>query len=262
MRGVRGLTVAPDGNLYALRFQGHQDKDKDWDTVVLDVFGPDGKVLRKDVVTLTCGAGGVRVDRAGNIYVGEHLMPKDLPIPAAFSAMPPAERRPYGAIYGSVLKFGPQGGKATWYAKSPPAEGVPAIGFVYAQPQGFFRITGDSKGVFPGIAPVGQGKMGLGCTCFTSRFDLDGFDRLFVPDAARFSVRVLDSAGNELCRIGGYGNADSAGPGSKVPRPEIAFAWPAYVAVTDQALYVSDIVNRRVLRAKLVYAAAAECPAP
>ncbi|MFH0980555.1 MAG: hypothetical protein V2A79_03335 [Planctomycetota bacterium] len=262
MRGVRGLTIAPDGDLYALRFQGHQDKDKDWDTVVLDVYGPDGKAKRQNVVTLTAGAGGVRVDRAGNIYVSEHLMPKDLPIPAAFSTLPPAERRPYGGICGSILKFGTAGGKATWYQKNPPEEGVSAIGFVYAQPQGFFRITGELRGIFPGIAPVGQGKMGLGCTCFTSRFDMDGFDRLFVPDAARFSVRALDTEGNEIFRIGTYGNADSAGPGSKIPEPEIAFAWPAYVAVTDQAVYVSDMLNRRVLRAKLIYATMAECSEP
>jgi hypothetical protein len=34
-------------------------------------------------------------------------------------------------------------------------------------------------------------------------FDVDGFGRSFVPDAARFTVHVLDGAGNHLLRFGG-----------------------------------------------------------
>ncbi|MFH1022626.1 MAG: SMP-30/gluconolactonase/LRE family protein [Planctomycetota bacterium] len=255
MRGVRGLSIAPNGDLLVLRFDGNKNKGEG---VMLDVFDPDGKPKRQKVVTLSFGGGGIRADRAGNFYVSEHVRPADAPLPEPFRSLPALEARPYQQICGSILKFGPEGGKAVFYEKNPPNEGV--VGVMGSSGQ--FRITGQLTGFFPGISPVSTAPSRMCCACFTPRFDLDGFDRVFVPDVARFSVRVLDSAGNELTRIGRYGNADSAGPGSKIPEPEIAFAWPAYVAATDEAVYVSDMLNRRVLRAKLVYALTAECPAP
>ncbi|MFH0980557.1 MAG: hypothetical protein V2A79_03345, partial [Planctomycetota bacterium] len=255
MRGVRGLSIAPNGDLLVLRFDGNKNEGEG---VMLDVFDPDGKPKRQKVVTLSFGGGGIRADRAGNFYVSEHVRPADAPLPEPFGSLPALEARPYQQICGSILKFGPEGGKAVFYEKNPPNEG--AVGVMGSSGQ--FRITGQLTGFFPGISPASTAPSRMCCACFTPRFDLDGFDRVFVPDVARFSVMVLDSAGNQLARIGGYGNADSAGPGSKIPEPEIAFAWPAYVAVTDEAVYVSDMVNRRVLRAKLVYAATAECPAP
>ena len=123
------------------------------------------------------------------------------------------------------------------------------------------RILGDLRGFFPDVAPTGTGGAGY-CTCYVPRFDLDGFGRLFVPEVPRFCIKVLDGRGNLLRRIGEYGNADSAGPNSALPDPPIAFAWPAYVGVTDQAVYVSDMLNRRVMRIRLVYRTEASCPAP
>ncbi|MFH1022624.1 MAG: hypothetical protein V1809_04490 [Planctomycetota bacterium] len=258
MRGVRGLTIAPDRDVYVLHFEGLRGKEA-WDKVLLDVFGQDGKSKRGSVITLTRQGGGVRVDRAGNIYVSEYVRPADAPLPEPFRSLPALEARLYWDIYGSILKFGPEGGMMKCYGdrkEKPPNEGIAGVVGRGAVPA---RITGQFKGFFSDISPANNY---MSCCCFTPRFDLDGFDRVFVPDVARFSVKVLDSAGNQLARIGSYGNADSAGPGSKIPKPEIAFAWPAYVAVTDEAVYVSDMLNRRVLRARLVYAATAECPAP
>jgi hypothetical protein len=96
-------------------------------------------------------------------------------------------------------------------------------------------------------------------------------------------VGVLDTNGNEICTFGGYGNADSCGADSPVidpktrmvrPRrtddpkdlkspfaePEIAFTWLNGVGATDRYAYMGDALNRRLLRAKLVYAAEESCP--
>ncbi|MHC4914235.1 MAG: hypothetical protein ACYTGB_01985 [Planctomycetota bacterium] len=260
MRGVRGLTVAPDGSIYVLHFKGHQDKDKDWSTVLLDVLAPDGKVRRRSVLTLTAGAGCVRVDRAGNMWVAEDVMPPDQPLPPEFAAVKGRDRYVYSYIYGSILKFGSKGGKVTAYRRGrekPPEEGVRGVNRHWSGTRQV-RVTGELKGFFPGVAPTGSGS-GM-CACYVPHFDLDGFGRAFVPDVPRFSVRVLDSAGNQLARIGTYGNADSAGPGSKVPQPKIPFGWPAYVAVTDEAVYVSDMLNRRVARLTLHSEVEETCP--
>jgi hypothetical protein len=81
---------------------------------------------------------------------------------------------------------------------------------------------------------------------------------------------MLDSNGNQIARIGRYGNADSpstgsgsraeprdAGPGNVVPEPEIAFAWPAFVSTAREKVFVSDSVNCRVTVVRLDHAAEA-----
>jgi len=84
---------------------------------------------------------------------------------------------------------------------------------------------------------------------------VDGFGRSFFPDAGRCRVGVVDTAGNELTWFGKYGNQDSGGPASAVPTPEIPLWWPQAVAVGDDAVYIGDRLNRRVVRVKLLYAA-------
>lgn len=123
------------------------------------------------------------------------------------------------------------------------------------------------------------------CNCESTRFDVDDFGRVFYPDMLRYRVGVLDTNGNAIVHFGGYGNADSLGPDSPVidlltkqvrPRraddpkdlrspfaqPEIAFSWLNGVAATDRCAYMTDIMNRRILRAKLVYAAEETCKIP
>jgi len=225
------------------------------------VYSPDGRKKSAGLLTLSPNSGGVRADRAGDVLVSEDVRPPDRPVPPEFARLSAKEQKVYRYIYGSILRFGPAGGKVTVYGRGekPPEAGTAGVGSHWSGDVQV-RITGDLKKLYPDIAPTGAGWGD--CTCYVPRFDLDGFGRLFAPEVPLFSVKVLDGAGNLLARVGSYGNADSAGPGSSVPEPEIAFGWPAYVAVTDEALYVSDMLNRRVLRAKLVYAAEATCAVP
>ncbi len=84
------------------------------------------------------------------------------------------------------------------------------------------------------------------CVCMQARFDLDAFGRSFYPQSHRHSVAVVDTNGNFILRVGGYGNADDKGP-------EIRFAHCRYVAVTDKKLFINDIVNKRILSVDLTY---------
>ena len=123
-----------------------------------------------------------------------------------------------------------------------------------------------------------------GCHCFGTDFDMDDFGRVFAPDSLRFRVGVLDANGNEITSFGAYGNQDFCGPDSYVldpkgkflrprkaedpkdlvspfARPEIPLAWINGVAVTDRHAYVSDMINKRMLRVKLAYAVEETCEA-
>ena len=136
-----------------------------------------------------------------------------------------------------------------------------------------------------GFSAISSCKGGSGCHCNGTDFDMDDFGRVFAPDTGRFRVGVLDTNGNEILSFGAYGNQDFCGPESYVvdpatkllrprkaddPRdlvspfakPELAFGWIVGLAVTDKYAYVDDVINKRILRVRLDYAAAETIPAP
>ena len=79
-----------------------------------------------------------------------------------------------------------------------------------------------------GFSPVGDMAVaGAGyCHCTGSDFDVDNFGRVFAPDTGRFRVGVLDTNGNEITSIGGYGNQDACGQDSYVLDPAGKFLRP------------------------------------
>jgi hypothetical protein len=136
-----------------------------------------------------------------------------------------------------------------------------------------------------GFSHVGKTQGNDTCHCTGSDFDMDDFGRVFVPDNGRFRIGVLDANGNEILSFGGYGNQDFRGPESQVvdpvtkllrPRkaddpqglkspfavPEIALGWVVGLAVTDRYAYVDDVLNKRMLRVKLDYAASETVAVP
>jgi hypothetical protein len=127
---------------------------------------------------------------------------------------------------------------------------------------------------YQGVMPVRFS----GCQCPHSLFSMDGFERLFLPAAHKCAVDILDANGNVIVSVGKYGNRDCRGEDSPVrdpktgelrPRREddpediespladlgITFMHPNYTTVDDEALYVNDMGNARIVRAKLAYAA-------
>jgi hypothetical protein len=200
------------------------------------------------------------------------------------------------AWYGSILKFGPQGGAVEWpvkEAETADRTDLPAGLATEKVPGNWYGklFRGDpslddatvrgAQWVRPGFSKIGRPY----CFCLAIDFDVDGFGRTFYPDLLQFRIGVLDTSGNEITAFGGYGNQDCCGPESYVvdqhgkvlrprkesdpqdlvspfARPEIAFAWIVGLAVTDRHAYVADEVNRRVLRVKLEYAASEKVAVP
>jgi len=285
--GLRGHCIAPNGDLYVRRSPNHAIVS------TVDVYSPDG-TLKKAALVNGCGSGdsGIGVDNRGNVYLGMNLKPADEIIPADFAKAVPAEpwkyyRRgtrpaPWGWLYanpylfhmGSVFKFGPEGGQI--YGNYTPKGGAlddnlalakaPADAVAYKS--GYLgwdvKVSG-AKWRYSGIGIIPHSFDGFtgddGCECLQSQLDADPYGRVYAPSAFHSSVEMLDPAGNRIARIGAYGNADSAGPKSKVPEPEIAFAWPTECdfAEADGKLYVSDSVNRRIVVVRFDAAAAETC---
>jgi hypothetical protein len=76
-----------------------------------------------------------------------------------------------------------------------------------------------------------------------------------VPANPLYSVIVIDANANRIARIGRYGNVDDTARDLEEGRDGIRLCWPRAVAASDNALYVVDAGNRRILEARLSYAA-------
>ena len=285
--GLRGHCIAPNGDLYVRRSPDHAC------VATVDVFGPDG-ALKKAAIINGAGSGdsGIGVDNRGNIYLGMNLKPVDEPLPPDFASQVPAgawryyraadRAAPWRYLYanpylfhmGCVFKFGPEGGRI--YGNfSPKARFVDeSLAVAHAPPDAVTYKSGylawdvkvvGAKWRYAGVGIIPHSFDGFtgddGCECYQSQLDVDPYGRIYAPSAFRSSVEMLDAAGNCLARIGAYGNADSAGSCSRLPQPEIAWAWPTDCdyAVTDGKLYVSDEVNRRVMVIRFEATAAATC---
>jgi hypothetical protein len=194
--------------------------------------------------------GGYAADRAGNVYIGAHVQPKDERVPKAFAGKLPADGPTHHPGYdylhvGMLLKFPPEGGAIAFDEK-----GDHVATAQYARK----NVTLKNVIWTRRLGYVGNHGHELGCHCETTRFDIDRYDRVFMPDPFRFRVCVLDSEGNELTSFGSYGNMDSRGPASPVPEPEIPFGWPLSVDWSNGKAYVADVVNRRIVAVKLDHA--------
>jgi DNA-binding beta-propeller fold protein YncE len=269
--GQRGLTVAPNGDIYFVR--AHQNKGV---ASRVDVFGPDGKKKRDALVDgMGIGDCGIGVDAAGNVYLGVNVKPSGKLYPAEFAdRIPPHNwlswamwnyqyraapwdyslRNEYLYHLGAVMKFGPEGGAfygqgSFGYAgaaasRTPPlaVDQAPAdapeylSGYLYER----IKVVGARwRYAGMGIVPSSERRWGdNSCVCMTSRLAADGFGRVFVPNVFLFCVDMLDTDGNRIARIGDYGNADD--------RAGAFFAWPAFVDVAEDRLYVADSVNNRL----------------
>ena len=255
-------TVDRDGNVYTLSDQ--LDKN----------IGPAAHKYRSDgslekagfiqlplpakssgpVATLECGPDGCFY-LACNIKKPGHtvppLFPNRLPVfhgdRMLEGAVYPGPQMFYEHFYGSVAKFGPEGGRITYDEAGEWLVGSNYGGIHPAKIEGI-------RWAHLGISPlVYRNRDHARCTCEHASFGMDGFGRLFIPDAFQARVEVIDANANVLTRFGRYGNQDARGPGSPVGEPEIGFAWPVRVRVHEDACFVADRINHRILRLKLSY---------
>jgi hypothetical protein len=282
--GNHGCCAAPDGTLFVCNMFN-------WCEYAVLHIGPDGKAVPHErlkglpwgdkdnykkagidsalIGWLPTQCGGLKVGPDGSVYLGLRVLPRDYPLPEAWT-----KADGYTQMLGSVIKFKPTGGgvypddgrKGTWKngielpIPEKFGEGLPMGGVRTQHGQSLTKtyFEGAVKS-YPGLAPFSGYGRSDGCVCQTPRFDVDDYGRLYLPNALTCSVSIVDNAGNEILRFGGYGNHDSAGPKSAVPAPAIPLAYPVAAQVSFKHIYVADSANRRVVRVEPRYALEAVC---
>jgi HEAT repeat protein len=252
----RGFFIAAGGRIYRNHEPGGHGKP-----MRVSVMGRDGRAIDPTRVLLETGSSaGIRVDRAGNIYVLDHLKPVGKPVPDTFSGKAKVDRHhPFVYHYGSLLKFGPGGGAVRELGRKAPARReltASRTQFTTAEGRGDYVSEGllwSYYGVSMITPALDRSRYRpYNCMCHTPNFDLDDFARVFVPDQLRCRIVVLDTAGNFITSFGQYGNVDARGP-------VLTFADPRSVVVSREAAYVGDGRNNRIVKVRLDYRRRASC---
>ncbi|MGQ9662950.1 MAG: SMP-30/gluconolactonase/LRE family protein [Kiritimatiellia bacterium] len=282
--GARGITVSPAGDIYVIRAANEKGVQSR-----VDVYGSDGRLKKAALIDgLGIGDCGIGVDAAGNVYLGVNVKPKDRLYPDEFKGKIPESnwlcwaqwdwhyrpapwkysmRNEYLYHWGAVMKFGPAGGafwgrgQKSYEARRNPAsvalvENAPPGAAEYLSGYLYYpvKVVG-AQWRYPGMGIVPSSERLWGdpsCVCMGSRLAVDGYGRVFLPNCFLFCVEVIDNAANRITRIGRYGNPDDEGS-------DPFFAWPGFVSVSGDKLFVADSVNRRVTVVGLSYAAETIC---
>lgn len=298
--GVRtfqnGFDVATNGDIYLILTEadskfvdevhklGQGEKLSTANSVTamfLQIYSPDGTLKHASALPGLINSNGMRVARNGDVYVSLAARKADLKEP---DGIVPGESCDFR--WGTVMRFASAFDKfpigrihGTWDTP------LPATGPAYMLNGSSFKPTPDTirwdyHGQSPSLSQGGN------CSCYNSCLDLDGFERAWVPMSQNFSVNTLDANGNVMLRIGTYGNQDSRGKNSPVVDPktgqlrprqnndpadlqppkelanEIGWLAPRFVAASDEALYVNDTGNQRIVRCALGYAVEETVPMP
>jgi len=216
--GDRGIAAAPDGSIATLGAHGTTGADY---SGPIHFFKADAAKAPWEPLNFAefgkARSGGIRFDVKGNLYIGK----TDGKAPEA----PPGfeKDRAYQESTGRIYKYAPTGSLGNLFPTEPAA---PAK--VYDIPYG-------------AIGPQFSR---------TPRFGVDGWGRIYYPSSLLSQVAVIDNEGNPILAFGTYGNRDSMGglEGDLVPTKDVPMAWPNSVDATDDYIYVSDLVNIRLLQ--------------
>ncbi|MBA4388092.1 MAG: hypothetical protein C0404_08935 [Verrucomicrobia bacterium] len=242
--------------------------------LLLQVYAPDGSLKHASALPGLIQSNGLRVDRSGRVYVS--LAARKVGVKEPEGIAPGAR---FDHHWGTLLKFDSAFNKfpigrihGTWDTPAM-AGGATFTRDDNREKPAPEKLLWHYAGLSPSCSLVGY------CVCYNSRFDLDGFDRAWVPMSQNFSVDALDANGNVILRVGTYGNPDSRGKDSPVLDPktgqlrqkqaddpadlkppreladEIGLRSPRFVAASDEALYINDTGNQRFVRCALSYAA-------
>lgn len=216
----RGLAVGPDG--LVANFQ--RDAVGNYGIYFLsDTVTTDSLLGKLKVRISTVQNGGVKFDRAGNLYFATKINNPTLEVPAAFASDPA-----FTSAVGSIVRL-PAGFDSA---------AVSAAG-----------VGGSASRMYPFASGSFSKEIGGSCICRSPRFDLDPYGRLFISNAFTNQVTVADNEGNLLLRFGKYGNLDAPASGTVIP-----LAWPTAAAASEDFIYVADFGNSRIARVRMTYA--------
>jgi hypothetical protein len=230
----------------------------------VDVYGPDGTPKKRGIVK-SLGINDVALDREGNIYIIEGTMwhGAQMGQTAADIGRPAGKKHwPFAYLTPEQAALDPKTQANKRYSL--------LCRLVKFSPEGGILDDAGGKGQLWHYAGVsGVSPWNCDTECPAAQIHIDPDERIWVPDSFLYCIKAVDKAGNEMIRIGKYGNEDCRGGGGDkrhpelknvVIDPEIPLSYPKGIAVYKDYLFISDMFAHRVMRCRLTYADAKEAP--
>jgi hypothetical protein len=201
---------------------------------VIRKYAPDGSILYEDNFRLFNTGGGASMDSQGNVYAVE------LPL-----------IRWHSVVHDFQTAIGSRSIRP----------GLTRGGEVIRTQSGFTHLVKLSAGGGERDSDAEQwahrgvsGTNGGGCYCDwpDMHTTVDAADRIYAADVDLHMVKVLDTAGNMIARIGRWGNAETL-PGEDGHAADLGFRMIYGLAATGDHLFVSDKDLRRIARIRMAY---------
>ena len=227
----RGMAVGPDGGLAVL---GSTEKNQYAGPLTYYQAASNGQYT--PVAFTEFGkaprSAGVRFDLAGNLYAGKVAEPEK-------ASKKKGQESTLNLSTGKIYKYKPTGSLESGNLFPVPPE----------KPEKVYNVNFGAIGTkFPRV----------------SFFDVDEYGRIYYPSSLQSRVSIMDNEGNQILQFGSWGNRDSMGSLSSdaTGNEDIPLAYPSSVGTTDNYVYVSDLVNIRLLRIKKSFALETTVPIP
>ncbi|MBL8029223.1 MAG: hypothetical protein JNL74_22570 [Fibrobacteres bacterium] len=244
--GVRQQGFCNDqyGNIY----QAHYPKDtSDKYNITVSKWDSVGNAINENLLKINCNVQGVRVDISGNIFVACKLKPITDTVPKSVRPLLQGgwnDRAPFSQAaiadeaYGSIVKFGPEGGTISNDAAGAYYKQSFILNKPYTAVGNRLSLNGvkwthfGSSFVFS-KSPTNNFNV---CGCYNPRFDVDRFGRVIFPDPMSNSFKALDNNGNELFRVH---NRDLF--------KDVRMGTVVQIQATDKRIYLGDNINNQIV---------------
>lgn len=244
--GSAGISAGPDSSVYVIHYTSHDTIDPQCISKIKN-----GVIEKFRFIKISGSmAGGLRVDKNSNIYVGARIKELNKPWPdfvnsdslsGTICELETSQKAWAYEMYGSVLKFDSTGGSILYGT----------TGNLVTGGGGFHPGNCATWQSYHKCSPHGLIWMHYGmshilthttyritkCWCAQSRFDIDGYGRVFYPNTFMCEFAGIDNSKNMLFRIKNSDLPDG-----------VAIGVGSQIEVTDDALYVVDYYNNKIVR--------------
>lgn len=244
--GSAGICAGPDSSVYVIHYIAEDTMDPQCISKIKN-----GVVQKSRFIKIAGSmAGGVRVDKYSNIYVGARVKEAGKAWPdfvegdsltGSICEMETSQKAWAYEMYGSVLKFDSTGGSILGGTTGNLV--LAGAGF---HPGNCATWQNYHKCTTNGLIWMHYGMSHIlthtayritRCWCAQTRFDVDGYGRIFYPNTFMCEFAGIDNNKNMLFRIK---NRD-------LPSG-VAIGVGNQIEVTDAALYVVDYFNNKIVR--------------
>ncbi|MBL8027155.1 MAG: T9SS type A sorting domain-containing protein [Fibrobacteres bacterium] len=244
--GSAGISAGPDSSVYVVHYTAHDTIDPQCISKIKN-----GVIVKSKFIRISGSmAGGVRVDKNSNIYIGARIKELSKPWPdfvnsdslsGTICELETSQKAWAYEMYGSVLKFDSTGGSILYGTTGNLVTG--GGGF---HPGNCATWQSYHKCSTQGLIWMHYGMSHIlthttyritKCWCAQSRFDVDGYGRVFYPNTFMCEFAGIDNSKNMLFRIKNRDLPDG-----------VAIGVGSQIEVTDEALYVVDYYNNKIVR--------------